>query len=202
MTDRAPSSGSAPRYLAPDLRAPLDVAAHRARVPRTGIVKGMFFESVAREVRAVSGREVKRDARWVPFRNYPVLDWVDFLTASAETAYPDLPLREGLHRLGRSMFPAFARTMVGKVIFSVAAGDLLGSLALYPKIWSVISDHASAEVDELREGRVVIRQRNVWDFVDSFQVGSIEGGMAVFGKNATIRVAVLSPCDADLEVCW
>jgi len=162
----------------------------------------MFFESVAREVRAVSGRAVKDQARWVAFRDYPVLDWVDYLATSAEIAYPDRPLREGLHRLGRSMFPAFARTMVGRVIFSVATGDLHGSLSLYPRIWSVISDHVTAEVDELREGRVVIRQRNVWDFADCFQAGSIEGGFEVFGKQATVRVAMLSPCDADFEVCW
>ncbi len=189
-------------YELPDLRAPLDVAAQLALVPEKGAVKGMFFESVAREVRLVSGRAVPGEQRFLTFTNYPLRRWLDFLAAAAATAYPNDPLRGALRRLGRSMFPTFSRSMVGKVLFSVAGDDLLRTLPLYPKIWPVISDHASAEVDELREGRVVIRHRNVWDFNDCFQVGSLEGGFAVFGKEATVRVAVLSPCDADFEVCW
>lgn len=189
-------------YRAPDLRAPLDLEEHLNLAPPDGLVKGMFFESVAREVRSVSGRSVRDDVRFHAFASYPVRHWLSYLHDAALIAYPREPVREGLRRLGYSMFPAFSRSMIGKVVFSVAGDDLLRSLALYPKIWSIISNHARAEVDELRDGRVVIRQRNVWDFVDSFQLGSIEGGMRVFGKRARVRVHVLSPCDADFEVTW
>lgn len=190
------------RYRAPDLRAPFDLEAHLALAPPDGLVKGMFFESVAREVRAVSGRSVRDDTRYHAFASYPLRRWLTYLHDAALTAYPREPVRAGLRRLGHSMFPTFSRSMVGKVVFSVAGGDLLRSLPLYPKIWSIISNHARAEVDELQDGRVVIRQRNVWDFVDSFQLGSLEGGMQVFGKRARVRVHVLSPCDADFEVTW
>ncbi len=186
----------------PDLSAPLDLEAHKRLVPVDGTVKGMFFQSVAEEVRKVSGRSPSSAMRHVPFRDYPLVQWIDYLVDAAHVAYPQRPAREGLRRLGQSMFPAFYASMVGKVVFSVAGGDLHRSLPLYPKIWSVISNHAYAEVDELTSNRVVIRQRHVWDFVDSFQLGSLEGGMRVFGKNPHVKVAVLSPCDADFEITW
>lgn len=199
---RAPVNAKEPVYELPDLCAPLDVARQAALVPATGVVKGMFFDSVAREVRAVSGRAVPGERRFLAFTNYPLRDWLEFLATAAATAYPNEPVRGALRRLGRSMYPAFSRSMVGKVVVAFASDDIVHTLPLYPKVWQMISDHASAEIHGLREGRVVIRHRNVWDFNDCFQVGSIEGGFAVFGKNATVRVSVLSPCDADFEVCW
>ena len=76
------------------------------------------------------------------------------------------------------------------------------ALPLYPKIWSVISNHGTASVDELVPGRVVIRLRNAWDFIDSFQLGSLEGGMRFFGISANVNIALFSPCDADFEITW
>lgn len=188
-------------YRAPDFESALDVAAHRDLAPVDGRVKGMFFEDIATQTKVIAGQRLD-STRYIPFRGYPLRLWLDHLARSARFAYPNLPVREGLRQLGRSMFPTFYASMVGKVIFSVAGGDLHRSLELYPKLWSVISDHASAEVAELTSRRVVIRQRNVWDFTDSFQIGSLEGGFSVFGQRASVRIATLSPCDADFEITW
>lgn len=192
---------STARYLPPALTTPLDLGAHLALAPKHGRVKGMFFRRVVDETKARTGKPL--DGRpYFSFSDYPLADWLTLLHDAAAYAHPREPVREGLRRLGRSMYPAFADSTVGKVIFSVASGSLMRALPLYPKIWSVISNHGTAEIDELRPGRVVVRLRHVWDFVDCFQVGALEGGMAFFGVEADVKVAVLGACDADYEVCW
>jgi uncharacterized protein (TIGR02265 family) len=100
------------------------------------------------------------------------------------------------------MYATFVESMIGKVVFSVAQGNIMQALPLYPRIWSVVSNHGSAEVDELTEGRVVIRLRNVWDFLDSFQLGALEGGVSFFGVTADVKLHSISPSDADFEVTW
>ncbi|MEI8256647.1 MAG: hypothetical protein WCJ30_13315, partial [Deltaproteobacteria bacterium] len=90
----------------------------------------------------------------------------------------------------------------GKVMFSVAGSNLMRALPLYPKLWSVISNHGTAAVREITPGRAVVGLRNVWDFLDSFQLGSLEGGMAFFGVTADVKVALRGVCDADFVITW
>jgi uncharacterized protein (TIGR02265 family) len=189
------------RYAAPALTAPLDLAAHIALAPRHGKVKGMFFRKIIDDVRAATGKTI-RNRSYFHFSDYPLSDWLALLYDAAQCAYPHEPVRAGLRRLGRSMYPTFVDSMIGKVVFSVAGNNVTRALPLYPKIWSVVSNHGTAVVDELTEGRVVIRLRNVWDFLDSFQLGSLEGGMGFFGVDARVKVAEISPCDADFEIIW
>lgn len=188
-------------YADPDLSAPLDLAAHLSRAPRDGTVKGMFFRKILEETKAVVGRPL-RAGNYFPFGDYPLADWLTLLHESAGYAYPKLPVRAGLRHLGRSMYPTLADSMIGRVVLSVAAGSVMRALPVYPRMWSLISNHASAEVDELTSGRVVIRLRNTWDFLDSFELGALAGGMGFFGIDAHVKVALLGPCDADYEVTW
>lgn len=189
------------RYVRPDLTQPFDLAAHLALAPRDGTVKGMFFSRIIDETRARASKPF--DARGhFPFSSYPLADWLTLLYNAARAAYPTEPVRSGLRRLGRSMYPTFAESMIGKVVFSIAGNSVMRALPLYPKIWSVISNHGTAEIDELTPGRVVIRLRNVWDYLDSFQFGSLEGGMGFFGIAASVKIASLGPCDADFEITW
>ncbi len=189
------------RYLEPVWEAPIDLVAHRALAPRDGKVKGMFFRRIIAETRAVTGRPITTRP-FFAFSDYPLADWLTLLHDAALFAHPRLPVRAGLRRLGRAMVPAFAESMLGKVVYSVAGDSLMRALPLTPRVWSVISNHGTAEVRELRQGRVIICLRNVWDFLDSFQLGSIEGGMAFFGVDAAVKVAMLGPCEADFEVTW
>lgn len=189
------------RYVHPVLTAPLDLAAHLALAPRHGKVKGMFFRRIVDETRTVTGKAIHARP-YFPFSDYPLAEWLTLLHDAALYAYPREPVRAGLRRLGRSMYATFVDSMVGKVVFSVAHGNIMTALPLYPKIWSIVSNHGTAEVDELTEGRVVIRLRHVWDFLDSFQLGALEGGVDFFGVQAEVKVRVISPSDADFEVTW
>ena len=188
-------------YVEPVWSAPLDLAAHRALSPRAGKVKGMFFRKIVDETRTITGRALAVRP-YFPFSDYPLDEWLVLLHDAARYAHPHEPVRTGLRRLGRSMYATFAESMVGKIVLSVAGDSLMRAVPLYPRIWSVISNHGSAEVDELTPGRVVVRLRNVWDFLDSFQLGALEGGMGCFGVQAHVKLVSLSPCDADFELRW
>ncbi len=196
-----PAVGSVTRFARADFHGPLDLDARRRRLPSNGTVKGMFFRTII----AAAKLRTQVDLRphiYHAFRDYRLSDWVELLVEAGALMYPNLPPHEGLRRLGQGMYPTFVDTTVGKIIFTVAGGDLHRALALYPKIWSVISNHATGVVKEITVGRCVIELRNVWDFTESFQLGSLEGGMAFFGQRAEVRIEVLSDCDANYEITW
>jgi uncharacterized protein (TIGR02265 family) len=189
------------RFRAVDFRGPLDLDARRRKMPADGTVKGMFFRTVLAAAKQKARVEL-RPRPYQAFRDYPLADWLELLVQAGAAMYPNVPPREGLRRLGQGMYPTFVDTTVGKIIFAVAGGDLHRALALYPKIWSVISNHGTGAVRDISVGRCVIELRNVWDFPDSFQLGSLEGGMAFFGQRADVRLEALSECDANYELLW
>jgi len=189
------------RYRVGDFTGPLDVKHRLRQLPSNGTVKGMFFRRVIADAQRRAGVTL-RDHPYHAFRDYRLSDWIDLLVTAGALTYPGAPPKEGLRRLGRDMYPTFVDSMLGKVIFAAAGGDLHRALVLYPKIWSVISNHGTGAVTEMSVGRCVIQLRNVWDFVDSFQLGSLEGGFAVFGRRATVHIETLSDCDANYEVQW
>lgn len=202
--DSPPSSaagGPASRFVVGTFRGPLDLDARRRNLPSDGTVKGMFFRTILSAAKQRAHVEL-RDHPYHAFRDYRLSDWIDLLVEAGAAMYPNVPAREGLRRLGQGMYPTFVDTTIGKIIFTVAGGDLHRALALYPKIWAVISNHGTGAVRDISAGRCVIELRNVWDFPDSFQLGSLEGGMAFFGRRAEVRIEVLSDCDANYEVTW
>jgi uncharacterized protein (TIGR02265 family) len=196
------SAGGGPsRFVECNFRGPLDLEARRRKLPSDGTVKGMFFRTILGAVKQSTGVEL-RPHPYHAFRDYRLSDWVELIVEAGAVMYPALPPRAGLHSLGHHMAPTLVNTTIGKIILTAAGDDLHRAFALYPKLWSVISNHATGHIRDITVGRCVIEQRGVWDFPDSFQVGSLKSGMAFLGCKADVRIEVLSDCDANYEVTW
>lgn len=188
-------------FVTPDFLAPLDLAAHRSLIPPGITLKGMFFQQVLDEARKAGG-DVGANARYLAFKDYPLEEWVDILVACAERTHPRTPLREALRRMGGHTYKTFADSTLGKVLFSTAAMDVETVLRLVPKAYALTSPAARVELLSVESGRGVLAMRNVWDFVDCYQVGVLEGGLRLFGKSPRIAIRKLGPASADFEISW
>jgi uncharacterized protein (TIGR02265 family) len=189
-------------FVAPDWDAPLDVPGLLAAVPPGRTIKGMFIQAVVSEARSASGASLGR-GRYIAFKDYPVKEWIEVLVQAADLIHPYVPKREAVRRLGRSSYPAFASSMLGRVLMSAAGGDLSSALRLVPEIYRYsVGGGSSADLVTLREGYAVIALREVWDFPDARHVGAFEGGIAIFGRVGSVRVRSISLSDVDLEISW
>jgi uncharacterized protein (TIGR02265 family) len=189
----------ASEFHEPDLQAPLDVEARIAETPLTATVKGMFVEPLARSARQAG---VACEARYLPFREYPLRDFMRLLASCAQTHHPTVPTREAFRQLGRDAFPALMGSVAGRVIFTFAHGNARGALRLAPEGYKHSLSHCSVRTRLSTPEQVVLELRDVWNFPECYHVGVIEGGCMAFGPQPKVKTRVLSPCSVDMLIRW
>ena len=124
-------------------------------------------------------------SRWVVFKLYPSANSFSRRNV-AGAVYESLPLAEGLRRLGWTAYPAFSATMAGRWCCTRSAAG-----------WKKSGDRAAC----LRPGlagsgrpRDAVRARlpdghaAVYDFVDTYHYGVLEGTIREHGFRPKVKV--------------
>lgn len=177
-----------------ELTGTLDVEGIARGIPRSYVVKGMFFSGLV----SALGEEFNRVAamlvapprlgRYVPFSDYPQSDYLRVSARVAQKTYPQLSIREALRRLGRRDYDVFAASTFGKVILSVV-GDAQTALHKIPMIymkvapgdWTVTSEQIDPHTVRLE----FAPSYGTWEY----QLGQIEGVVMNFRASPTIIVS-------------
>ena len=137
-------------------------------------------------------------------------DWerpldVDAHLALVEWRTRELPLREGLRRLGQGAYETLVSSMSGRVLVALVAGSWLALLRAVPKAYQ-IAGTARAELLVLEgddhAGEAVIELQRLWTFADSYHVGVFEGALKAWKREARIRLVQHTPSDVDLRIEW
>lgn len=185
----------------PDTAAPLDLERRIASAPTDGRVKGMFFRGVQEHARK-RGKRLRPETNYIAFRGYPLEEWLRFLPEAAEAVYPHLPVRAALRALGQSGFDALEGSTTGRVLFSLAGRAPSTAVSLIGKAFELIKSHGSVRVTQRSDDRAVVSYREIWDYIDSWHVGTLEGGLKAFGVSGSVRVRMVSIDRGDLEIRW
>lgn len=188
-------------FREPDMWAPLGLEERLQGLPSAATVKGMFLSNIADLVEQRSGARPGRK-RYIAFSNYPLREMVELLPKAAELAYPGLPAREGMRRLGRLAYPTFASSTVGRVVMSIAGEDPRSALHVAPKAYRLIGNTGTAHVVDTGDSDAMLELRGVWGWPDAYNVGVHEGALDALGVDGEVLVRVHSLCDADLLVRW
>lgn len=150
-----------------------------------------------------SGIKRPTAARYVSFKDYPLIELMRLLLETTVSVYPELPPKEGLRRLGRLVYPTLVNSTVGKVMFSLAGRKFEDALPLSRKAYEISLKPGSVSIENLGPGRATVALRSIWNFADCYQVGVFEGAMESFLVQGTVRVVrKRSLCDVDLHLVW
>ncbi len=182
-------------FVVPDWQAPLELEARLAQVPPALTNKGILLQGPVQEVLAKTGRKVGRD--YAALADYPVTEHIRVMCECAALLYPGEPPRQGLRLLGRQVLPRLKANPAGRLLFSVAAGNLFGAVKLIGRAYALFtSTRATATIDG--EARILVELRTAWIYPDALQVGVYEGATAEYGRACTGGVKLRSPCDVYL----
>ncbi|MEB2314407.1 MAG: DUF2378 family protein [Sorangiineae bacterium] len=188
-------------FAEPNIRAPLELEARIAKLPSGATVKGMFLSSIAKLVEGRGGARPGRE-RYLAFSSYPLREMLELLPVAAERAYPGVPVRDGMRRLGRLAYPTFTASTLGRVVMSVASNEPLAALKLAPKSYALIGNTGSARVVEVDARSAILELRGVWGFPEAYNVGVHEGALDTLGVIGEVLVRVHSLADVDLLLRW
>jgi len=127
---------------------------------------------------------------------------MELLSAYAKMRYPRLAAREALRRIGWDVFPTLIDSIAGKVMFAVAGTDLNLALNLTPNGYRHSIYPGEVRVRLNSSHQVVLEFREIHNFVDCYQVGTMEGGCRAYRKNEHITIRQYSEVDLDMLIRW
>jgi uncharacterized protein (TIGR02265 family) len=188
--------------VAPQFEHPLDVDEYLNLVPGSATIKGIFVSSLIDRLGPERAQLAVTRPRYLPFKDYPLIEQVKLVAAIAPLLYPKLSLREAIRRLGHSIYPAFAATLVGKVSFAAVGHDVRTLLTAGAKAYQYSSSVGRAEVVEFREGFCLLNMREMYNFIDCYQVGILEGALATLGCAPRVKMCLESLTSGIFEVTW
>ena len=202
---RVPGLVKAP-MRAPHFDAPVDLEEHLRRVPSGATVKGMFFLELRR---VAENAGVWRPAlltagvperRYYNFRDYPMVDNLRITAAVATHVHPGVSQGEGIRRLGQTALDVVLGSQIGHAVFDDLERDVEPLFLRGPRAFKLL-----VGVGEVMSERVSPRvyrfyARNLPAFLETYQVGVIEGVLRHCSQQARLLIALEDLANATIEV--
>ena len=188
-----------PGFGIPDFNAPLDIAALLAAVPSTATFKGTIAQSTIETLKR-AGKPAPKS--YVVFRDYPMKELMELNVDAAKQLFPDQPLREGVRRLGRSVFPTFTQTLLGKVMYGVFGGNPSAVLKLANKSYDMTQNTGRVTTLATSSRSVTLRFSSTYTILSSYHYGILEGTLQALGFAGLIGFHPLSEIDGEFFVAW
>jgi uncharacterized protein (TIGR02265 family) len=195
-----------PPFIAPDWDAPLDTAAYIRAVPATAVIKGMYPGAIAAEARKRGLSLPHAGDKYVPFLDYPLRDHLLLLTEAAAAFSPELSTRAALRKIGRAAVTVFLNSTLGRAALGALTTPgatrlaLVGITRAYTTSIGKPSPHA--EVRETSDTSCTVKLTDFWIFLDSHQIGILEGVARACGVRCDILVASDGLANGELSCSW
>jgi uncharacterized protein (TIGR02265 family) len=195
-------------FRGPKLTHDIDVDRHLRACPSESTTQGVFFRYIRDSIEADFGASPRllaglETADWMAFRKYPMRDFIRLSVNAARIAHTGEALSEGLRRLGWLAFQSFSTTMAGRVVLFAFGERLENMISALPKAYAVSVPGAVIETEELGPRRYRITMKNLYNFVDAYHLGVLEGAILAMGFQPTITVRAGDRlCDAIFEGGW
>jgi eukaryotic-like serine/threonine-protein kinase len=195
-----------PGFHEPDFESPVDLEGHLAMLPADATSKGMFCLDVLQKAALVTTeRDIFRVAqlperRYVPFRDYPLAENLRLTVAAARALYPRYSLGEGLRRIGQTTFEAVLATHIGRALFGILGRDVEPILLTGPKAFKLMINLGQMTAEKSSFRTFTFRAQGFPVFLETFQVGVLEGVLRHCGERGRIRIALEDLGTASIEL--
>lgn len=177
------------------------------RFPSGHLMKGMFFNRMvalggARAYADVESRLVKRPqlGRYLPFSDYPQVDFSRLAHQVAITKFPGLDVVESMRRLARFDIQTFADSAVGSVMLALVGRDPCAGLLKLPEMYRASLKGGEVVAKALAPDVIELSYRDFYGWLDCYPIGHIEGLVAHCGQHSEIEVEAISEIEAVLRV--
>ncbi len=191
---------------APRFDAPVDLDGHLRRVPSGATIKGMFFLELQR-VAEKSGvwRQVLLTAgvaerRYYNFRDYPMVDNLRITLAVATHVHPDRSHGEGIRLLGQGALDIVLGSQLGRAVFGPFDRDMDPLFLRGPKAFKLLLGIGDVTSEKISPRVYRFHARNFPAFLETYQVGVIEGILRHCSQQARVMIALEDLANATIQV--
>lgn len=159
----------------------IDADGRFGRFPSDFAIKGMFLARMVQlagpgVVDRVRPRLVRPPSlgRYVPFSDYPQVDFSRLAYAVATDRFRDVATPEAMRRLARLDIQTFTASQLGKIMLGLA-GDAGSAVMKLPEMYAAVMRGGSVSATRLADGRIALRFTEFYGWLDCYPIGTIEG---------------------------
>lgn len=185
----------------PLMSEPLDVAQALSAIPEYAVAKGYLIRAVVRAAERFDAILPSARPHYVPFDDYPLREHARLMCEASGVIYRDLPLREGLRRIGWYTPQAFAQTLLGRLRLA-GISDVLSVIDAIAAGYEASLSHGRVTVENWSNGYAELRLADVYHFLDSHHVGVFEGCVRHVRGEGSVRIVQSDASTAQLIVRW
>jgi serine/threonine-protein kinase len=195
-----------PAFRDPDFAAPVDLDAHLALLPPGATCKGLFFiDLIQRASPVLSAADLARlalvpERRYVPFYDYPLAENMRISVAAVQAIFPRQPVGEGLRRLGQTAFDTVLAAPMGRALFGFLGTNVERIFLAAPRAYELFLACGQVTSEKAGPRTFLFRARDYPDFLETYQVGLIEGVLRHCHERGRVRVALEDLANATIEV--
>jgi uncharacterized protein (TIGR02265 family) len=193
----------------PDFDAPLDGEAVCASVPPHALIKGFFVESFEKIVLAerpdLEGKLYDGLPRksYQPFRSYHRGEVMRVEMHFSQLMFPNVGLRQALRMACHRVYPTFLNSLVGRVVLvSLFGNDVDAVLKVGPKMFSAVTNFGHVDAQRVGEKHWVYHYRDYYSWLDSGDVGVIEGLLQHYKVEGELKIYKPGPWEMWLDIQW
>jgi serine/threonine-protein kinase len=199
-------TASATPLRAPRDDAPVELDEHLRRLPSGATVKGMFFLELQRlsEQASVWPQVLETagvaERRYYNFRDYPMVDNLRLTAAVAAHVHPTIARGDAIRYLGRTALDVVLGSQIGRALFGVDGRDLEQLFLRGPRAYKLLLGVGEVTSEKVSSSVFRFHARNFPAFLETYQIGVIEGVLRHCGKTGQVRIALDDLANATLEV--
>lgn len=186
----------------------MDLEACLRRLPPRATTKGLFFQDILQQAERVTpGVDLCALAkipsrRYLAFLDYPCADVMRLMVAGAGVIHPGRPVGEALRRFGHTVYDALFDTHAGRVVFGVLGVDIDAVMRRGPAGYRFSLGFGRVELEDLTAHHVRYHYRDIPVFLETYQVGVIEGALRRYRVPYQLRVAMRDVANATFDIRW
>lgn len=142
------------------------------------------------------------DRRYVPFFDYPMSELLRLTVEVAKAVYPSHSLGAGLRLIGRTGYATFLSSHAGRVATMTLGNDVHELILAAPKLFKIVMNFGELEASAVGERCVHTACRKFPAFLETYQVGVVEGVFQHFDVSGQVRIALTDIATAVIEARW
>ena len=202
------SNSPSPRASLAEVYAHTDFEWRLAQIPEDALCRGAFINMLDEHAAALSTetqaeyRRFFRIYRFVPFRMYPVRDFLTRMGILAQVHWGAEGVYQGIRTLQSQAFDAWSSTLLGRAALALVDPSLPGMLRMVERAYAshTLNSHASFEVLSVSEREVVTYFRNEYLPIEHAMVGAIEGVLRLCKTKGDVTAELEGPFDGIVRI--
>ena len=196
------STSSSPRASLAEVYAHTDFEWRLAQIPDDALCRGDEHAAALSPETQAEYRRFFRIYRFVPFRMYPVRDYLTRMAILAQIHWGGPGIYAGIRTLQSQAFDAWSSTLLGRAALAVIEPTLPGMLRMIERAYAshTMTSYAGFELRSATDHEIVVYFRNEYNPIEHAMVGALEGVLQLCKVKGDVTAELEGPFDGIVRI--